>query len=209
MALKWIRTRSREKALELVPEDFEVIERRLRRFGRSDKHFYWKAKEKEFERLERIGDEKISGLDVFHSLDKNDYLTLDTSVEETEFLVGDESIFGRIVRRENNLETVETFSIETGGGNVPFIAESTIISIVKNLNRTELDLHEEDIQSTIKDFIFDRFDATKGKGEKLSDKIRKIGIEYSPTSDRASERVRTIVEMKGKKRAIFDEEIII
>lgn len=119
------------------------------------------------------------------------------------------------VMREDSLEVVLTLSIETDGGNEMFEAEMYGSRVIGGLSQTEIESLVNEMQNTIKDYIFNNFDASKKRGKMLSDLIEpqntrsiiKEGLETKTTRSNPSSVLNITIEKSKARRASFSYNV--
>lgn len=147
-----------------------------------------------------------TGHSIYQDTDENNYV----------LVAEPEDSAPRELRREDTLELVLTLSIETDGGNEAFEAELYGSRVITGLNTQEISRIVEDMQRSIKDYIFEGFDVSKKRGTRLSDLIKpkvtrsilKEGLETKHIRGRASRIMDVVVEKSQARRATFRERVM-
>ena len=124
---------------------------------------------------EYIGIDAETGYQLYYNPEEKNYVSLEESTEQ-EADYKNEKYF-KEVKRNNNLVVIWTGSIETGGGHEPIAIELTAGMIVDEMGRDDIDRKEDEIDRAVRKWVLAKF------GEKLSDLVIKIGIEYIATDE--------------------------
>jgi len=135
--------------------------------------------------FEFVGIDSETGYPIYYDSENEEYVRW--NVEER-----------KVIDTASALEIDETWSIDTENGHTPFYAEITAKNVVAKMHPDEIAKREDEIQLTLKEFVYENFDENKKSGF-LSDKIPnpdviKVGVEYKLSRERPSDEVFIVIE---------------
>lgn len=135
--------------------------------------------------FEFVGIDSETGYPIYYDSENEEYVRW--NVEER-----------KVIDTTSALEIDETWSIDTENGHTPFYAEITAKNVVAKMHPDEIAKREDEIQLTLKEFVYENFDENKKSGF-LSDKIPnpdviKVGVEYKLSRERPSDEVFIVIE---------------
>ena len=173
------------------------------------------TRDKYIKTFDYIGPETSTGHPLYYDNVKNNYVTYGKKLEDTRMPERMKEI-----KKEDNLEIEWVASIDTDGGNEPFVAEVHGRVIVSGKGSGDLkDLCKENgtIQSKIEDFVRDNFDEARiqkraggtispvsGKSSGyLYEKVMKSGAGFKVTGSKPTNRLAIEIQKTKPKRYTF------